>query len=279
MHHRVDAPVLTLLPIHAHRDVRIRGREFGLNPWAQRAEGVESFGPSPLSIGLLHISRGHVVGTRVSKNNLVHPIDGNVLAHSADDDGQLPFVLDLFGLPRQVDRVSRSDHRSTRLEKQQRLVGGFAVHFGGVFTVVLPDANDLGWDHRCQESDVRQFHDASLGTNIHERVALDGCDDRFVRHLIVIVETVDSSEPNVLADGETADQHRPTLMTNGPHACERIKPYVNASSSARQEAAMTFSCTPSVVHSRFPSEVDTRTRVTLAVPEVSASLFSRMRTL
>ena len=143
--------------------------------------------------------------------------------------------------------VSRSDHCSTRLQKQKRLVGGFAVHLGGVFTVVLPDADDLGWDHRCQESDVRQFHDASLRADIHERVALDGCDDRLVRHLIVIVETVHSSEPNVLANSKAADQHRPTLITNGPHACEHIRPYVNASSSARHGAAMTFSCTPSVV--------------------------------
>ena len=55
----------------------------------------------------------------------------------------------------------------------------------------------------------------------------------------------------------------------------RSRPYAYASSSACQEAAITFSATPTVDHSPLPSAVETSTRVVDSVP----CLPSRMRTL
>ena len=55
----------------------------------------------------------------------------------------------------------------------------------------------------------------------------------------------------------------------------RSRPYVYASSSACQDAAMTFSATPTVDHSPAPSDVEIRTRVVDWVPWTP----SRMRTL
>jgi DNA-binding CsgD family transcriptional regulator len=55
----------------------------------------------------------------------------------------------------------------------------------------------------------------------------------------------------------------------------RSKPKVSASSSAMADAAITFSCTPTVLHFPLPSDVSTKTRVIAPVPRRP----SRIRTL
>ena len=50
------------------------------------------------------------------------------------------------------------------------------------------------------------------------------------------------------------------------HPVPASRPYRTASCSASHEASMTLPCTPTVVHSRWPSDVSTSTRVTASVP-------------
>ena len=61
----------------------------------------------------------------------------------ADDDADLPFVLDLRRLRREHDGLAVRDHARRRLEKDQRLLRDLVADLLGVIAVVAADADDL----------------------------------------------------------------------------------------------------------------------------------------
>src|SRR5690348_16478478 len=62
----------------------------------------------------------------------------------SDHETDFTLVLDLFGLPGQLDRLSRADDAGRRLEKEQRLFGRVVAELFRVLDIVAADADDLG---------------------------------------------------------------------------------------------------------------------------------------
>ena len=144
--------------------------------------------------------------------------------------------------------------------------------------VVASDGDDLARQDGRNESNLRCLENAALRRQLAERVAIEERHERALAYLAGIRQAFNQPEEQVVIDGNAADSHERSLSTHGLPSCRRAlrsSPNITASSSARHDAAMTFSCTPTVDHSLVPSLVPTRTRVTAPVPEAP----SRIRTL
>ncbi len=70
---------------------------------------------------LLQVARGHVVGDRVAVDDVGGLLGRDVAADPADHDGELALEVQVLRLRRVEDRVAGADHAGVRLEEHQRL--------------------------------------------------------------------------------------------------------------------------------------------------------------
>ena len=188
--------------------------EVGLDPGAERAEGVEALGAGPLPVLLLQVARGHVVGDRVAEDHVGGLLRRHVAADPADHHGELALVVDALRLRRVEDLVAGADHGGVGLEEHQRLLGHLAAHLGGVRGVVLPDRDHLAArDHRGQQPDVGEpvLGLRRLDPGV-QRVAGQLDDDAVLGRLPELVELAgDHAVQRVVARGEPRNTHPATL--------------------------------------------------------------------
>ena len=133
--------VLHDLAVEARDDPLAGGVEVGLDPRAERAEGVEALGARPLAVAALQVAGRDVVGDGVAEDDGQGVLGLDVLAEPADDDGELALVADLRGLRRHDDRVAGPDDGGVGHEEHHRLGGRLAAHLAGVVGVVPADAD------------------------------------------------------------------------------------------------------------------------------------------
>src|SRR5918997_939493 len=88
------AGLLAHVPVDQRVDGQVARVKVGLDPGAERAEGVEALGPRPLAVGPLQVARGDVVGAGEAE----HGLDGvgrlEAADQLADDYGQLALEVD-----------------------------------------------------------------------------------------------------------------------------------------------------------------------------------------
>lgn len=118
----------------------------------------------PLAVIGLEVPGRYVVQNRKAVDVIHGFADGDVRPFFADDDGQFPFVVDLFGhILMGFDRVVRPDDGRRGLGEDDRilrLVGqGRLIEFGDVVGVVFADAEDVS------------FH---MGNGSHEADRIEG---------------------------------------------------------------------------------------------------------
>ena len=111
-------PVLLLVSVDPGADVQVIDVEFGFDPRAQRAGGVEALRPRPLLVGLLDVARSHRF--RGKAEDVVEGVHGlHTLGHTADDDGEFGLIGDVFADGGQADGVAGADDRSVGFEEGQ----------------------------------------------------------------------------------------------------------------------------------------------------------------
>ena len=206
--------------LHADAVDEVLRVEVGLDPRAERAEGVEALGPGELHVGALQVARGHVVGDGVAEDHVGRLRGRDLAADPADHHGQLALEVQVLGLLRVADRLARPDHAGVGLEEQQRLVGYVVAELGGVGGVVAADPDHLAArQHRREQPDVGELVLllGRLDPGV-ERVAGERDDDGVVRRLAVLVELAgDHAVERVVPCREPCDAH-------GGEPIERVPP-------------------------------------------------------
>src|SRR4029078_725344 len=91
----------------------------------------------------LEVALGEVDADAIAEHVIEHLAFRDVDARFADDDSQLDFPVDAFGLARHDEIVGRPAQRAGRLQEQSRLFRQRQPVFSGVVAVVQPDADDL----------------------------------------------------------------------------------------------------------------------------------------
>src|SRR5262245_6886324 len=71
--------------------------------WTQRAVGVPRFAHSEGRYAPLPIPHAHVIGDRVANNDLTGAVFRDMPTVAPNHHGELPFIIELLGSPRQVD--------------------------------------------------------------------------------------------------------------------------------------------------------------------------------
>src|SRR3954452_17133949 len=241
--------------------------ELCLYPRADGTEAVEALGACPLGIAALQVARRDVVRTGVAEHRLQGPLDGHLANQPADHDRELGLVVHLAGQHGIRDGVVRPDDGRRRLEEDDGLVGHLVAKLCRVVRIVAPEPDDLARENGGHQANVDERQLEPAQAELAERVTVDDGDQLFPWLAL------DDTECLRPLDAEPCDSH--AGQATGVASPRRSRPYSTASSRASHEAAMTFSCTPTVVHSRRPSLVSMSTRVTAPVP----CLPSRMRTL
>src|SRR5664279_3272921 len=152
-------PILPQLAIHAGLNAyALPGIEVLRHHRADRTKGVESLGPSPLTIFFLEVARGHVIHARVAKDVRAHVLRfAQAVAALADHDSELAFVVHaLRKLVGPADGVASGDDGRRRLEKDQWLLGNRMVQLFRVFEIIAAEANHLRRFHRRQQARFAQ---------------------------------------------------------------------------------------------------------------------------
>ncbi len=100
----------------------------------------------------LPVPGAHVVDDGEAGHHLHGPIDRDVLASSADDHGQLAFVIDHVRHAWDHDRVARPGNGRALLVEPVLVFGGLTTHLRDVGTVIHADGQDGRWvrDRRAQ---------------------------------------------------------------------------------------------------------------------------------
>src|SRR5690606_14514096 len=78
------APGLPDLAVDRRGERQVTGVEVGLDPRAERAEGVEALGPGELDVLLLQVAGGDVVGAGVAEDHVLDALDRDLAAQPAD---------------------------------------------------------------------------------------------------------------------------------------------------------------------------------------------------
>ena len=98
--HMAGGGFLTGLTIDTAADAEIQGKGQGAfvdNGWPKGAEGVQGFALIPLRMLFLEVSGSDVIGDRIAENIVFSVRFGDIGALLTNDDGQLGFVVNLFG--------------------------------------------------------------------------------------------------------------------------------------------------------------------------------------
>src|SRR5579862_8867876 len=141
--HVNGARELLALAVDEGLDGRPAQVELRLDERPHRAECIEALATSPLAVGPLQIAGGHIVETHIAQKKRPRVIAlAQIAAGAADDQRQLTLVVDALRKRRQHDGFSGADDRRGWLQENHRLLGHFAVEFGGVFLIVFADADD-----------------------------------------------------------------------------------------------------------------------------------------
>ena len=200
--------VLGHLAVEAGEDRDVLRVEIGLDPRAERAEGVHALGAGPLAVAALQVASRDVVGDRVAEDDLLGLLGLDVLAHPADDHRELALEADLGRQRRRDDdRVAGADDGRVGHEEHHRLGRELVAHLGGVVGVVAPDADDLApRDHRREQS---HLVDRRRPTG-----QLDPLVERVAGHLgDLLAVCVDEPVDGVVTFGVSRDAHGTTLVT------------------------------------------------------------------
>jgi hypothetical protein len=81
---------------------------------------------------------------------------GDPAPATADDQGKLSLVFNVFGLRGEQDRFARADHTRRRLQEDQRRFRNLRVVFGSVCGVISADADDFSRFNRREQADTLQ---------------------------------------------------------------------------------------------------------------------------
>ena len=87
--HLVGIAVLDFLTTKSSHNLavrRFRDREVGDHPRPQRAEGVSPLGAQPVTVRILQITSGNVIGNRETKDDFLSPLLWHILANPSDND-------------------------------------------------------------------------------------------------------------------------------------------------------------------------------------------------
>src|ERR1700761_452996 len=91
---------------------------------AHGAERIKSLGACPLTILLLQVASGYIVGDGVAADVVAGIlICADISALLANDDGHFSFEIHAPGKRGDHNRLARSDERRRRFEKQERFRG------------------------------------------------------------------------------------------------------------------------------------------------------------
>jgi hypothetical protein len=150
------AAVLLELAVDLRPQREVGRIDRGLDPRADRAEGVEALGAAPLAVGLLEVAGADVVGDRVPEDDARGAGGGHVLHRLADDDRQLALEVDPADARRAADGRVGPDDRGRRLDEQHRGAGHLVAELGRVLGVVAADGDHLGRQDRREQPDVGQ---------------------------------------------------------------------------------------------------------------------------
>src|ERR1043165_2079599 len=149
--HLRGVAVLLRGAVHARLDVQPLGIELGLDARPDRAKRIEALAARELDVLFLQVARGDVVAAGEAEDDAAPRIARDVLRLPAEDEDELPLVVDALRLRRPDDGSGRRQQRARRLEKDDRLRRRLVAELFGVLRIVAPDADDLARQHRWQQ--------------------------------------------------------------------------------------------------------------------------------
>ena len=143
MGHHSSCGILPHLAVEYGTDARIPRIKLRFDPWANRAEGIESLAARPLAVAFLDIPRGYIIEAGIAEDIFCSMAGFYCMRLLADHYAQLGFIIHALAQRRVNDIIAIAHNAGVRLQEQQRFLRLPFLHFIRMRLVIFADANDL----------------------------------------------------------------------------------------------------------------------------------------